>query len=99
MSEVLNAGLVQGEGGRAQAPLILAQISLCTWNGSLGAHPCCLVRPVASLHSLPDVQGLKSARVPWCLQSCALEQLVHMQLQPAVQPMAPVGTGIPGALG
>lgn len=50
-----------------------------------------LVRPVASLHSPPDVQGLKSGRVPWCLQSCALEQLFHAQLQPVVQPRGSSG--------
>lgn len=45
-----------------------------------------LVRPVASFHSLPDVQGLKSAWVAWCLQSCALQHLAHTQLQPVGQP-------------
>lgn len=50
-----------------------------------------LVRAVASWHSLPDVQGLKSARVPWCLQSYALEQLAHTQLQPVVPPHSSSG--------
>lgn len=50
------------------------------------------VRPVASLHSLPDVQGIKSARAPWCLQFCALEQLVYTQLQPVVQPQGSSGS-------